>query len=171
MRCPRVERRCARPFEHAELNRRVRRPDLTLLGRSVVEFPARPLVVLWPAAASRMAAKRRSASPGVLLRSSLPVTCGKHDLELIELIPLGIGPLPLRNRQQRLQSGTGRSRLRIIHGAIISSITAQRSDGTRAKTRVSVNGPPGGASARPAHSRPRRRCCLLDDLRAITPRA
>lgn len=65
----------------------------------MAEFPPLPLIVMGPAAGSRTAARRRSIPPSVLLRSSLPICGGKHDLELIELIPLGIGPLPLRNRQ------------------------------------------------------------------------
>jgi hypothetical protein len=68
---------------------------------------------------------RRSVSLGILLRSSLPISGSKHDLELIKLIPLGIGPLPVRNRQQRLQASARGYRLRIIHGGIISSITGQ----------------------------------------------
>jgi hypothetical protein len=67
------------------------------------------------------AAGRRSVPPGILLRSTLAISGGQLDLELIELIPLGIGPLPLWNRQERLQAGTGGNRWRFIHGAIISS--------------------------------------------------
>jgi len=67
------------------------------------------------------AAGRRSVPPGVLLRSALPVSGGQLDLELVELIPLGVGPLPLRNGEQRLHASAGGNRLRIIHGGIISS--------------------------------------------------
>jgi hypothetical protein len=74
-----------------------------------------------PAAGSGLAARCGSVPPGILLRSALPIAGGQHDLELIELIPLGIGPLPLWNRQERLQAGTGGNRWRFIHGAIISS--------------------------------------------------
>jgi hypothetical protein len=74
-----------------------------------------------PAAGPGVAARLRSVPPGVLLRSALPISGGQLDLELIELIPLGIGPLPLWNRQERLQAGTGGNRLRFIHGRIISS--------------------------------------------------
>jgi hypothetical protein len=68
-----------------------------------------------------MAAGRSAVPPNVLLRSALSISGSQHDLELVQLIPLGVGPLPLWNRQQRLQAGTGGNRLRFIHGRIISS--------------------------------------------------
>jgi hypothetical protein len=85
-----------------------------------MEFPHRLPIVLSPAAGSMTAARRGSVPPSVLLQGSLPISGGKHDLELIELIPLRIGPLPLRNRKKRLQPSTGGRRLRIIHCGIIS---------------------------------------------------
>jgi hypothetical protein len=54
-----------------------------------------------------MTAGRSAVPPDVLLRRSLSISGSQHDLELIELIPLGIGPLSLRNRQKRLQASTG----------------------------------------------------------------
>ena len=68
-----------------------------------------------------MTAGCSAVPPTALLRSSLSISGSQHNLELIELIPLGLGPLSLRNRQQRLQAGTGGSWLRFIHGRIISS--------------------------------------------------
>jgi hypothetical protein len=68
-----------------------------------------------------MAAGRSAVPPNALLRSALSISGSQHDLELVQLIPLGVGPLPLWNRQQRLQAGTGGNRLRFIHGRIISS--------------------------------------------------
>jgi len=54
------------------------------------------------------AARARGVPAGILLlASSPPVSGSQHDLQLVDLIPLGIGPLPLRNREQRLQTGTG----------------------------------------------------------------
>jgi len=64
--------------------------------------------------------------PSVLFRGSLSISGSQHDFELIELIPLGIGPLSLWNRQKRLQAGTGGNRLRFIHGRIISSFDSAR---------------------------------------------
>ena len=44
-----------------------------------------------------------------------------HHHALRDLIPLGIGALPVRDRQKRLQAKTRGSRLRFIHAGIISS--------------------------------------------------
>ena len=59
--------------------------------------------------------------PNALLRSPLPVSGRQHDLEFIEFIPLGVGPLSLVDRQKLLQAKTGGTRLRLVHGDIISS--------------------------------------------------
>jgi hypothetical protein len=80
-----------------------------------VEFPLLLLAVMLPAAAAAgsllllllTAARARGVPAGILLRPSPPVSGSQHDLQLVDLIPLGIGPLPLRNREQRLQTGTG----------------------------------------------------------------
>ena len=84
----------------------------------------RPSALILPAAAATAgpglpAAGWRSVAPGILLRGSLPVSGRELDLELIELIPLGIGPLPLRDCQERLQAGARGNGLRFIHGGII----------------------------------------------------
>ena len=74
-----------------------------------------------PAAGFGMPTGRSAVPPNVLIRSSLSISGSQHDLELIQLIPLGVGPLSLWNRQKSLQAGTGGKRLRFIHGGIISS--------------------------------------------------
>jgi hypothetical protein len=59
--------------------------------------------------------------PDVVIGGSLPITGREHDLQLIDLVPLGFGPLPVRNSEKLLQAMAGGSRLRFIHGVIISS--------------------------------------------------
>ena len=98
------------------------RPDLTLLGGPLLELPYLSPAVVWPAAGFGMTAGRGTVPPNALLRRSLSISGSQHDLELIQLIPLGIGPLSLWNRQKLLQANTGGRRLRIIHGRIISSL-------------------------------------------------
>jgi hypothetical protein len=63
----------------------------------------------------------RVVPPEVVILGSLPITGREHDLQLIDLVPLGVGPLPVRDREQRLQAMTRRSRLWFVHGVIISS--------------------------------------------------
>jgi len=89
-----------------------------LLGRSLVEFSLRPLALVLPAAGSGLTARCGSVPPGILLRSALAISGSQHDLELIELIPLGIGPLPVRNCLQGSQAIAGGNRCRIIHGEL-----------------------------------------------------
>jgi hypothetical protein len=84
----------------------------------------RPSALILPAATAgpRLpAAGWRSVAPGILLRGALPVSSRELDLELVELIPLGIGPLPLRDRLELLQAGAGGNwRLGFVHRDIIS---------------------------------------------------
>ena len=87
-----------------------------------MELPPLPLALIRPAAGSGLTARRRSVPPGILLRGSLPISAGELDLELVELIPLGIGPLPFRNCLKLLQAGTRGYRLRFIHRGIISLV-------------------------------------------------
>ena len=77
--------------------------------------------MMLPAAGSGLTTRRRSVPPGIPLWCSLPISAGEPDLELIQLIPLGIGPLPFWNRLKLLQAGTWGYRLRFIHRGIISS--------------------------------------------------
>ena len=91
-----------------------------------MEFSARPLAAVrlaaagpglaLPAAATTAALPRLAAAlprltalgiAGVLIRRSLPVAGSKHDLKLVQLVPLFVGPLPLGNGQERLQAGAG----------------------------------------------------------------
>lgn len=106
------------------------------LGRPLVKPLPRPLaVVLLPAAGPRrlpalpgllpalalMAALRRRITPGTLgIRGSLPVAGSQHDLELVQLVPFGVGALPLGDRLQRLQPGSGGYRFRIVHSPLLS---------------------------------------------------
>jgi hypothetical protein len=102
-----------------------------------VEFPPLTLAVIRPAAStasaagSLLTAGRRSVAPDILLWGALPVSAGQLDLELIELIPLGVGPLPFRNRQERLQASAGGNRLLFIHGDIMKAKVERRKDARR----------------------------------------
>ena len=69
-----------------------------------------------------IAARHIPVLPMTVLRSAFPVSSRQHDLELVQLIPLRIGPLPFRNREQRLQAGTGGNLLWIVHRRIISQL-------------------------------------------------
>jgi hypothetical protein len=86
-----------------------------------------------------MTAGCSAVPPNVLLRSSLSISGSQHDLELIELIPLGVGPMPLWNRQQLLQASTGGSWLRFIHGRIISSFDIVNQQPEPGRTSTVVN--------------------------------
>jgi hypothetical protein len=89
---------------------------LTAAGPGLT-LPAAALPRL-PAALPRLAAL---GIAGILIRRSLPVAGGEHDLELVQLVPLLVGPLPLGNGQERLQAGAGGIiRLLFVHGGIIS---------------------------------------------------
>ena len=88
-----------------------------------MEFSARPLAAVRLAAAgSGLALPATAALPrlpatlprlaalgiaGVLIRRSLPVAGSKHDLKLVQLVPLLVGPLTFGNGQERLQAGAG----------------------------------------------------------------
>lgn len=87
----------------------------------MVELPRLPLAVVLPAAGLGLPAGCVAVPPDVLIRSARSISGSQHDFELIELVPLGVGPLPLWNRQKSLQASTGGNRLRFIHGGIISS--------------------------------------------------
>src|SRR5262245_62979217 len=85
---------------------------LVALGRPLVELPLlSPALVLLPPALPGLAAGaglttlRRSVAAGILLRGPFPVAGGQLDLELVQLVPLGIGALPFRDRPELLQEG------------------------------------------------------------------
>jgi len=96
-----------------------------------VELPPLPLTVVLPAAGFGLTAGCSAVPPNVLIRSSLSIAGCQHDLELIDLIPLGVGPLSLGNRQKSLQASAGGNRLRFIHGRIISSFDIVRETGLK----------------------------------------
>ena len=84
--------------------------ELLLLVLTAMALPA--------AARPGMASSRLGGVPPgtlALLRSSLAVSGSQHDLELVQFIPLSLGPLSVRYGQKRLQAGAGGNRLRFIH--------------------------------------------------------
>jgi hypothetical protein len=68
-----------------------------------------------------MTPRSSAGPPYALRRSSLSISGSQHNLKFIELVPLGLGPLSIRDSQKLLQAKTGGSRLRFTHGGIISS--------------------------------------------------
>ena len=85
-----------------------------------MEPPLR-LFALRPAARFSLASGWGAISPEALLRSAFPVSGSQHDLKFNDLIPLSLGPLPFRDRQELLQATTRGNWLWVIHGGIISS--------------------------------------------------
>ena len=67
----------------------------------------------------------RGVLPDILRWRARSIPGRQEYLELVEFVPLGIGPLPLRDRLERLQSLTRGNRLRFIHSRIISSSAAK----------------------------------------------
>ena len=49
------------------------------------------------------AARHGSGMPDVRIRPALAIARVEHDLELVQLVPLGVGALPLGDRLQLLQ--------------------------------------------------------------------
>lgn len=89
------------------------------LGWSPVKL-LRLFLAVSPAAGSGMTGGCGRVPPNVLLRSFLSISGSQHDLKFIELIPLGIGPLSVRDRQKRLQAQSRGNRSRLVHGHTIS---------------------------------------------------
>ena len=102
-----------------------------------MEFSSRPLAAVRLAAAGPgLALTLTAAAPSllsatltrlaalgiaILIRRSLPVAGGEHDLEFVQLVPLLVGPLTFGNGQERLQAGAGGIIwLLFVHGDIIS---------------------------------------------------
>lgn len=73
-----------------------------------------------PALLLAAAEVRGSIPPHARVRRALAVPGSQHDLELVQLIPFGVGPLPLRNGEQRLQARSGGRWLLFVHTGIIS---------------------------------------------------
>ena len=66
------------------------------------------------------AARHRTLLPIVGIRPALTVARVEHDLELVQLVPLGVRTLPLGNRLKLLQARSWRNWFRVAHIAIIS---------------------------------------------------
>jgi hypothetical protein len=68
----------------------------------------------------RRATRRRPVAAGqTALRRTLAIAGGELDFELIELVPLLVGPLTVGDREQFLQAAARRRRLGRIHPRII----------------------------------------------------
>lgn len=111
----------------AKINRR----KSARLRRALVEFSALTLAAMLPAAGPLVAAalallllaaaaRHRAGAADIRVGPALAVAGGKHDLELVQLVPLGVSPLPFGNRLQLLQAGAWRYWFGIAHIAIIS---------------------------------------------------
>src|SRR5262245_52495425 len=91
------------------------------VGLAALRVAAAPLVVL-PAALVVVPADVRIGAPR-------PVGGGEHDLDLVQLIPLGVGPVSFRNGPKLLQAALRGRRLRrrwrllwllgIVHGDMV----------------------------------------------------
>jgi hypothetical protein len=108
-----------------------------------VESPPLPLAAVLPAAGPVLAAAgpglaavpallaaeiRGGVASHALVRRALAVFRSQHDLELVQLIPFGIGSLPLGNGEQRLQARAGGRWLLFIHMSIISRVNSKGPD-------------------------------------------
>ena len=103
---------------------------LLLLALMLLPAAALPLLTTALPGLVLVTAGRGSIAAGMLLLAlSSPVTGSQHDLELVQLVPFGVGALPLRDPLQLLQAGPGRIRcvrrirrilLGFVHGGIIS---------------------------------------------------
>jgi len=66
----------------------------------------------------------RGVPPGTLPRRLLSIARSELDLKLVDLVPLSVGSLPLRYREQLLQALTGgNGLLRRVHGGIIADVS------------------------------------------------
>jgi hypothetical protein len=101
------------------------------LWRALVEFSALALAAMLPAAGPLLAAAlpllmllaAARHGPGVAdirIRPALAVARVEHDLELVQLVPLGVGTLAFGNRLQLLQARAWRNWFGVAHIAIIS---------------------------------------------------
>src|SRR6266850_7042749 len=90
---------------------------------------AEPAAVLAVGAAAGLGIARgdRGVPPGTLPRSLLSIARSELDLELVDLVPLSVGSLPLRYREQLLQALTGGNGLGgRVHGGIIPDVPGVR---------------------------------------------
>jgi hypothetical protein len=100
--------------------------------RPLVKFSALALAAMLPAAGALLAAAlpllmlllaAARHGPGVAdvrIRPALTIARVEHDLELVQLVPFGVGTLALGNRLQLLQSRARRNWFGVAHIAIIS---------------------------------------------------
>src|SRR5260221_1520999 len=85
---------------------------------------AKPATVLAVRAAAGLGIARgdRGVPPGTLPRRLLSIARSELDLELIQLVPLGVGSLPLRYGEQLLQALAGGNGLRLVYGGIFPTV-------------------------------------------------
>jgi hypothetical protein len=89
--------------------------------------PASILAVWTAAPGPGIAGVGRGVPTGALLRSVLSIARGELDFKLIDLVPLGLGSLPLGYREQLLQAlAGGNGLLRRVHGGIIADVPELR---------------------------------------------
>src|SRR3972149_1221427 len=98
--------------------------DRGMLRRIALGWPPvkllRWLLAVSSSARSGMTGGCSRVPPGVLVRRFPSVSRRQHDLEFIEFIPLGIGPLSVRDRQEGLQALSRGNRSGFVHGETIS---------------------------------------------------
>src|SRR6267142_4760144 len=90
---------------------------------------AEPAAVLAVGAAAGLGIARgdRGVPPGTLPRRVLSIARSELDLALVDLVPLSVGSLPLRYREQLLQALTGGNGLGgRVHGGIIPDVPGVR---------------------------------------------
>jgi hypothetical protein len=88
------------------------------VGPAIGLLVALTLMTLMPLVALPLVGLALAANP---LGDHIPVPDGEQDLDLVQLVPLGVGPLPLGDREELLEAGAGRiRRLRLVHPAIIA---------------------------------------------------
>src|SRR5437899_6535828 len=108
-------------IEGASLSKGIGRQAISAPAPGLLAEPASVLAV-WTAAGPWIAGVARGVPPGAVLRSVLSIARSELDFKLVELVPLSVGTLPLRYREQRLQALAGGNRLGSVHGGIIPSL-------------------------------------------------
>src|SRR5712691_8469422 len=98
------------------------RPGSSAPATGSIAEPAAVLAVGAAAGLGIIARGDRGVPPGTLPRRVLSIARSELDLELVELVPLGVGSLPLRYGEQLLQALAGGNGLRLVHAGIIPSL-------------------------------------------------
>src|SRR6267378_5090834 len=106
-------------IEDGSLSRGTGRP-ISAPAPGLLAEPASILAV-WAAAGPGIAGVVGRVPPA-LVRSVLSIARSELDFELVQLVPLGVGALPLRYREQLLKALAGGNRLGPVHGGIIPSL-------------------------------------------------